>query len=170
MTERTTAGDLRSRLRLAGVFAALLLLAGLAYYFACISPRRGFAVSFWSHGYQTNANGILVSLFAVSNAEPHKVAVLAGTEFGLHMIDFGGGIPKILESGEVTVLPICPTRAYPQSRPVLQCATVYRNDLLGRANLFIDTHLMKWKVSDRIYVMDSAKSNGPTTGLHRTRD
>ena len=160
MTKRTDiAGDLRGWLRLAGVFAALLLLGGLAYYVFYLPPCRParFAVSFSPQGYQTNANGTVVPIFAVSNAEPHKVDVCAGTEFGVNMIDFGGSDPITLEPGERAVLPIWPARAYAQSRPVLQCYKFYSRDRSGRINRYIDTQLMKRKVADRIYVSEGQK-------------
>ena len=139
--------------------AALLILAATAWCVIRVPASRPyhFGVSFSQRGYQTNTIGTIVPIFAVTNGGLRKVDVLAGTEFGVHAIDFSGSLQKTLQPGEEMLVPILPSRAYPQSRPVLQRYKYYGMDVTGRAARWFDVYLMKRKVTGYVYLAENAK-------------
>src|SRR6266567_3108228 len=139
--------------------AGILLLGATAWYIIRVPAYHPlhFAVSFSQRGYQTNAIGTIVPLFAVTNGGLRKVDVLAGTEFGANAIDFSGSLQKTLNPGEGMLVPILPSRSYPQSRPMLQCCKFYGMGVVGKATRWSDVYLMKRKVTDRVYLVEGTK-------------
>ena len=85
----------------ASIFCALLFIGTSAFCVICVPASRAlhFPITFSHQGYETNAMGTITSTFAVSNGGAEKVYVWAGIEFGTNAIEFGGSLPKRLESG-----------------------------------------------------------------------
>ena len=141
-------------------FGSLLLVGGIAWYIMRVPPSRPLhlGVSFSQRGQQTNATGTIAPVYAVTNGGLRKVSVYTGTEFGVNAIDFSSSqLPRILQPGEEMLVSILPSRAYPQSRPVVQCNKLYSSDAAGRAARWLDVHLMKRRVTERVYLAERTK-------------
>ena len=131
----------------------------MAWYIMRVPPSHPlhFGVSFSQRGYQTNAIGTIAPVYAVTNGGLRTVYVYAGTEFGVHAIDFSSSLPRALQPGEEMLVSITPSRSYAQSRPVVQSNKIYSSDAAGRVARWLEIYLMKRRVTERVYLEERTK-------------
>ena len=103
-------------------------------------------------GYQTNATGVVMPLFAINNLGRQSFLVVAGTEKAKLSYDFTGSMPMLLEPGKELVLPIALANSTPGSRAMVACEKIYGDSLWPkRMRLYVDFYLLKIRPVDMVY-------------------
>jgi len=95
-------------------------------------------------GYQTNAAGVVVPLFAITNLGPQRFIVVAGTEKAKYSYDFTGSLPEVLEPGKELLLPIPLANSTPGSRAMVACEKIYADSFWPKnIRQYVDLHFLK---------------------------
>ncbi len=121
------------------------------------SRQSHYGASFVQSGYQTNAMGQAIPMFAVSNSGPRQISVMVGREFAPHVCDMLGSLAQTLAPGQTAVVAVPPSAIPAPGRAFLHCQPVLPSGWRGRAERLLASYLFKQKLVEDVYADESPK-------------
>jgi len=104
----------------------VVLLAAAAFFILFVPPshRSHCGVSFLQRGYQTNAMGQAIPVFAVSNSGPGEVLITPGRQISPSVFDMLGSRPQTLGPGQAALVAVPLSAMSTQGRAFLHCQPI----------------------------------------------
>jgi hypothetical protein len=106
--------------------ALVVLLACAAFFIAFVPPaqRSHYSVSLLQRGYQTNAMGQAIPVFAVSNTGLGEVLITPGRQISPTVFDMLGSRPQTLRRGQAALVPVPLSGMSTQGRAFFHCQPI----------------------------------------------
>jgi hypothetical protein len=142
----------------AGIALVVLLAAG-AFFILFVPPshRSHHAVSFIQRGYQTNAMGQAIPVFAVSNSGPGAVLITPGRQIAPNVFDMLRSRPQTLAPGQAALVAVPLSAMSTQGRAFLHCQPIIPSGGPSRVRELLADYLFKESGVEYVYAEEAKK-------------